>query len=223
MEQAAKEAGLSSYEAQTLLMLIECQGGYDVIDNFRQRVTEESAVAALDDLKQILDIMNEYGYLKYITDLKQILDIMNEYGYLKYITVDLGLIGSENYYTGIIFKVYTYEVGFPIIGGGRYDNVAELFGRKMEAVGFSLSLTLAITALMRQGLKLERQTASAVVGYDRNIKGARAKAIALAKALREEYTSVILDSSGMTEEELDSYSALNNIPATFFVNEGEEA
>ena len=204
VEQAAKEAGLSSYEAQTLLMLIECQGGYDVIDNFRQRVTEESAVAALDDLKQILDIMNEYGYLKYIT-------------------VDLGLIGSENYYTGIIFKVYTYEVGFPIIGGGRYDNVAELFGRKMEAVGFSLSLTLAITALMRQGLKLERQTASAVVGYDRNIKGARAKAIALAKALREEYTSVILDSSGMTEEELDSYSALNNIPATFFVNEGEEA
>ena len=203
VEQVAKEAGLSQFDVETLLMLIECQGGYEVIDDFKKRVTEESAVAALDDLKQILDIMGEYGYLKYIT-------------------VDLGLIGSENYYTGIIFKGYTYEVGFPIIGGGRYDNVAELFGRKMEAVGFSLSLTLAITALMRQGLNLERQTASAIVGYDRNIKGARAKAIALAKALREEYTSVILDSSGMTEDELDSYSDLNNIPATFYVNEGEE-
>ena len=55
------------------------------------------------------------------------------------------------------------------------------------------------------------------------IKGARAKAIALAKALREEYTSVILDSSGMSEEELDRYSGLNNIPASFYVNEGDEA
>ena len=44
----------------------------------------------------------------------------------------------------------------------------------------------------------------------------------MAKALREEYTSVILDSSGMSEEELDRYSDLNNIPASFYVNEGDE-
>ena len=122
----------------------------------------------------------------------------------------------------MIFKGYTYEVGFPIIGGGRYDNVAELFGRTMEAVGFSMSLTLAITALMRQGVEFKNEQASAIVGFDRSIKGARAKAIALAKALREEYTSVILDSEGMSEEELDQYSDLNNIPATFYVNEGDE-
>ena len=200
----AKECGLNAQDTETLLMLNECQGGYEVIEQFRSRVTDAGALSALDNLKEILDIMDEYGYLKYIT-------------------VDLGLIGSEDYYTGVVFKGYTYEVGFPIIGGGRYDNVAEIFGRKMEAVGFSMSLTLAITALMRQGLKLERQTSSAIVGYDRSIKGARAKAIALAKALREEYTSVILDSSGMSEEELDQYSDLNNIPASFYVNEGEEA
>jgi len=204
VENTAKEMGLSPSDAETLMMLIECQGGYDVIEQFRSRVSSECAIEALDNLKSVLDIMDEYGYLKYIT-------------------VDLGLIGSEDYYTGIIFKGYTYEVGFPIIGGGRYDNVAELFGRKMEAVGFSLSLTLTVTALMRQGLVLDRKTAAAIVGYDRSIKGARAKAIALARALREEYTSVILDSTGMSEEKLDRYCDLNNIPATFFVNEGDEA
>ena len=204
LERTAKDLGLSASDAEMLMMLIECQGGYDVIEQFRSRVDSECAIEALDNLKAVLDIMDEYGYLKYIT-------------------VDLGLIGSEDYYTGIIFKGYTYEVGFPIIGGGRYDNVAELFGRKMEAVGFSLSLTLTVTALMRQGLLLDRKTAAAVVGYDRNIKGARAKAIALARALREDYTSVILDSTGMSEEELDRYCDLNNIPATFFVNEGDEA
>ena len=92
----------------------------------------------------------------------------------------------------------------------------------MEAVGFSMSLTLAITALMRQGLEFTKEQASAIVGYDRSIKGARAKAIALARALREEYKSVILDCSGLSEEELDSYSDLNNIPASFYVNEGDE-
>ena len=204
LESTAKDLGLSASDAETLMMLIECQGGYDVIEQFRSRVDSDCAIEALDNLKAVLDIMDEYGYLKYIT-------------------VDLGLIGSEDYYTGIIFKGYTYEVGFPIIGGGRYDNVAELFGRKMEAVGFSLSLTLTVTALMRQGLILDRKTAAAVVGYDRNIKGARAKAIALARALREDYTSVILDSTGMSKEELDRYCDLNNIPATFFVNEGDEA
>ncbi len=204
LESTAKDLGLSASDAETLMMLIECQGGYDVIEQFRSRVDSDCAIEALDNLKAVLDIMDEYGYLKYIT-------------------VDLGLIGSEDYYTGIIFKGYTYEVGFPIIGGGRYDNVAELFGRKMEAVGFSLSLTLTVTALMRQGLVLDRKTAAAVVGYDRNIKGARAKAIALARALREDYTSVILDSTGMSKEELDRYCDLNNIPATFFVNEGDEA
>ncbi|SCW54374.1 ATP phosphoribosyltransferase regulatory subunit [Ruminococcaceae bacterium YRB3002] len=203
IENTAREAGLNAQDTETLLMLIEYQGGAEVIDQFRSRVKDSSALSALDDLKEILEIMDEYGYLKYIT-------------------VDLGLIGSEDYYTGVIFKGYTYEVGFPIIGGGRYDNVAEKFGRKMEAVGFSLSLTLAITALMRQGLEFTKEQASAIVGYDRNIKGARAKAIALARALREEYTSVILDSCGMTEEELDQYSDLNNIPASFFVNEGDE-
>ena len=204
VESVAKESGLDAKDTETLLMLIECQGGIEVIDQFEGRVTSECSKAALDNLRELVAIMDEYGYSKYIS-------------------IDLGLIGSEDYYTGVIFKGFTYEVGFPIIGGGRYDNVAERFGRKMEAVGFSLSLTLAITALMRQGLELTRQTASAIVGFDRNIKGARAKAIALAKALREEYTSVILDSSGMSEEELDRYSDLNNIPASFYVNEGDEA
>ena len=199
----AKEAGLDARDTETLLMFIECQGGYEVLDQFEQRVKSDDSRSALDDIRRILDIMDEYGYLKYIT-------------------VDLGLIGYEGYYTGIIFKGYTYEVGFPIFGGGRYDNVAELFGRKMEAVGFSMSLTLAITALMRQGLEFTKEQASAIVGYDRNIKGARAKAIALARALREEYKSVILDCSGLSEEELDSYSDLNNIPASFYVNEGDE-
>ena len=203
VESVAKESGLNAADTETLLMLIECQGGTEVIDQFEGRVTSECSKAALENLRELCAIIDEYGYSKYIS-------------------IDLGLIGSEDYYTGVIFKGFTYEVGFPIIGGGRYDNVAERFGRKMESVGFSLSLTLAITALMRQGLELTRQTASAIVGFDRNIKGARAKAIALAKALREEYTSVILDSSGMSEEELDRYSGLNNIPARFYVNEGDE-
>lgn len=203
IERVANNLGLSNEEKEVLLMLPETQGSYEMIEDLRSRVTDATAIEALDCLKDILDCLDEYDYLKYIN-------------------VDLGLFGSEDYYTGMIFKGYTYEVGFPIISGGRYDNAVSKFGRDVEAVGFSLGLSLAITALSRQGKEFPKAGAMAIVGYDKNIKGARANAVALAQTLRADGTKVILDSSAMSEEELEAYADQMEITATFFVNQGEE-
>ena len=120
---------ISKEDKETLQMLTESGGTYDTIDQIAPRITDEGAKEALSNLKEILDIMERYGFLKYVS-------------------VDLGLIESSDYYTGMVFKGYTYEVGFPILAGGRYDDVAKSFGKEIEAVGFSISLTLSITALM---------------------------------------------------------------------------
>ena len=193
--------GLAGEDRKTLLMLPESQGQYDVIDSFMERVTDETAKAVLNYIKEVLDCLDEYGYLKYIT-------------------VDLGLIGSIDYYTGLIFKGYTYEVGFPIISGGRYDNVVSRFGRDAEAVGFSLSITLAVTALIRQDAVMPDATADAIVGFDSSIKGARASAIALAQTMRADGSKVVFDSTAMTEEELEEYADKCGIDAVFYINEG---
>ena len=38
--------------------------------------------------------------------------------------------GSHGYYTGIIFRGYTYGSGDAIVKGGRYDNLLEKFGKE---------------------------------------------------------------------------------------------
>ena len=193
--------GLADEDRKTLLMLPECQGQYDVIDSFMERVTDGTAREVLQYLKEVLDCLDEYGVLKYIT-------------------VDPGLIGSIDYYTGIIFKGYTYEVGFPIISGGRYDNVVGKFGREAAAVGFSLSITLAVTALIRQDAVMPDPAPDAVIGFDSNVKGARASAIALAQTMRADGTRVVFDPTAMSEEELEAYADREGIDAVFYINEG---
>ena len=187
---------LSREDKDTLLMITECGGTYDTIDTMLPRVTDEGAKAALGNIREILDIMERYGYLKYVS-------------------VDLGLIESIDYYTGMVFKGYTYEVGFPVFGGGRYDDVSKTFGKDMAAVGFSISLTLAITALMRQDKFTPATGATVIVGGDFE------RAIATAEALRAEGTAAVLDTTGMTEEELDSYAKARGIETIMYMNGGE--
>ena len=91
----------------------------------------------------------------------------------------------------------------------------------MECVGFSLGLSLAITALMRQGLELESPAAEAVVGYEKGNKDARSSAISLADQMRLGGTSVILDTSGMNEEELNTFADENDIQTVFWINGGQ--
>ena len=202
IEKIASKLNVSDKDKETLMLLPESQGKYDIIDLFRGRVSDAKAVEALDNLKEILDVMDEYGYLKYVS-------------------VDPGLLGSEDYYTGMIFKAYTYEVGFPITSGGCYDTTVGVFGKDMACVGFSMSLTLAITALLRQGVKMTKSMADVIIGYDKSVKGARAGALAMAQEMRENGTAVILDTQAASADELDKYAEENNIAACFFIDEVE--
>ena len=200
IEKTCDRLELDEAGRKLLLMLPDAQGTYDIIDDFRTKVTDPRAVEALDNLKDILDALDEQGFLKYVS-------------------VDGGLMGgSVDYYTGCIFKGYTYEVGFPIISGGRYDNTVEVFGRKMECAGFSLSLTLTLTALMRQGVSMEEAPADTVVGYG---KGGRAKAYATAQKLRDEGKSTMIDTTGRSEAELNAYAAKLGIKNVCYIK-GEE-
>jgi ATP phosphoribosyltransferase regulatory subunit len=180
-------------------MLSDAQGTYDIIDAFKSKVTDKEAVEALDNLKAILDALDEQGFLKYVS-------------------VDSGLLGgSVDYYTGVIFKGYTYEVGFPIISGGRYDNTVAVFGRQMGCVGFSLSLTLTLTALLRQGVSMDEKPCDAIIGFK---DGFRGKAYEQAAKLREEGLSVILDTTGKSKDALNEYASNQGITKVLFV-EGE--
>lgn len=61
-----------------------------------------------------------------------------EYGIQEYVSYDLSMLTKYTYYTGIIFKAYTYGTGEPIARGGRYDELLGYFGKPAPAVGLAI-------------------------------------------------------------------------------------
>ncbi|HUX22517.1 MAG TPA: ATP phosphoribosyltransferase regulatory subunit [Spirochaetia bacterium] len=54
--------------------------------------------------------------------------------------IDLSEIGTQQYYTGIVFEAYMQDQDSAIASGGRYDNLLEHFGFPAPSIGFSLLL-----------------------------------------------------------------------------------
>ncbi len=106
------------YILQELPFLI---GDLSVIEKVKNRVKSSAAAQALDHLSRLYVIMDGIGLSKYIS-------------------FDLGVIGSMDYYTGIIFRGYARGTGSSILDGGRYDNMVIKFGADMPAVGFSIKI-----------------------------------------------------------------------------------
>ena len=79
-------------------------------------------------------------------------DVVDAYGLSKYVSVDLSLLSKYHYYTGIIFKGYTYGTGEPIASGGRYDQLLSYFGKKAPAIGCMISIDPLMEAMRRQHL-----------------------------------------------------------------------
>lgn len=85
-----------------------------------------------------------------INRLQQLYRVLCDYGVEKYVSFDLGMLSKYNYYTGVIFKAYTYGVGDAIVKGGRYDNLLGKFGQPAPAIGFVIVIDHLMTALNRQ-------------------------------------------------------------------------
>ena len=87
--------------------------------------------------------------------VKRLIDVWNvvdAYGLSKYISFDLSLLSKYHYYTGIIFKGYTYGTGEPIASGGRYDQLLSYFGKEAPAIGCMISIDPLMEAMRRQHL-----------------------------------------------------------------------
>ena len=112
-----------------------------------------------------------------LDNLRQIYELLTLYGFGQYISLDLGMLQSIDYYTGSIFKCYTHGVGFPIAAGGRYDNLMGMFGADKGAVGCAIGVNRIM-----QVLKTEPDEVPSTLIYVED--GADAGAYELAANLR---------------------------------------
>ncbi len=103
--------------------------------------------------------------LKAVERLEKLYETLCLYGVEKYVSFDLGMLSKYNYYTGVIFKAYTYGIGDALVKGGRYDTLLGRFGKEAPAIGFMAVMDDLMAALSRQNIAVEVPGKAAVVEY----------------------------------------------------------
>ncbi len=87
--------------------------------------------------------------------LKKVYTALCEAGYKDRILIDLGIVHSLDYYTGLVIKGYMEGAGEPVLAGGRYDTLVSKFDRDMPATGFGVNVSEIAETLMREKPKSE--------------------------------------------------------------------
>ena len=103
-----------------------------------------------DNLKLLRENVQNARSREAIDRLEKLYSVLQLYEIEDYVSFDLGLLSKYNYYTGILFRVYTYGVGRQVVQGGRYDNLLKHFGKDAAAIGFVILVDDLLEALTRQ-------------------------------------------------------------------------
>lgn len=148
--------------------LTQIAGKEDAIERAREILSNEKSRAAVEHLAQIYSTLVALG-------LGDNFDI------------DLGDTGGQEYYTGLVFKVFVPGLGVEVGSGGRYDNLIANFGQSEPAVGFSFALDglVAAIAAQRQAFSPDAEAPQAIA-----VNGDLSAAFGKARELRQQQKQV---------------------------------
>ncbi len=156
-------------------------GGEEILNEVYQKVKNAKSRAALSNLAEIYRLLACYGVEKQIH-------------------FDLGIIRDFDYYTGMVFEGYAPGLGFPICGGGRYDQMLKSFGTDCPATGFSVGIERIMLSLERQGLAVDVRQKDVYIGWQH---GKMPEAIQEANRLRAEGLCVELGMTPQSKEQAE--------------------
>ena len=188
-ERLLKKAGVSGDALNNILALPALFGGREVFSVAEALTHNSCARKAVDDLKNIDRLLTEMGYE----------------GYISY---DLGMIKPLSYYSGILFSGLVKDLGAPVLSGGRYDNLADAFGKHMPAVGFAMGLKRILVALERQGSLPEEKKPLVIVAEEGQEARAYREFVARTERGERVRLSALTGKEGAKQEEDAGYEVL---------------
>lgn len=113
---------------ERIMALPMLYGGAEVLEEAAKQTSSKRSLAALDNLRAVYQLLKEHG----VADK---------------VTIDLGMVHSIDYYSGVIFRGMGFGMGVPILSGGRYDHLLNDFGKCCPATGFALGVERLVGAL----------------------------------------------------------------------------
>ena len=165
-----EEANIPEKYKEIFLKFQEFDGNVEILDKALELANNEKSREASQRLKK----------------LDQILQI---YGMEKYVSYDLSMLNMYKYYTGVVFRGYTYGTGDAIATGGRYDNLLKQFGKDFPAIGFAVNVDRLMVAMSRQHLNEKTKEERIMILYKEEN---REKAINYSNELRAVGVKVML-------------------------------
>ncbi len=164
-------------------------------------VIENLKMIGLEDFKICVWSKEANGEMR----LEKIKNLLANKSLDSYVTIDSSIDSSYQYYTGMIFKVYTYGVGDCICKGGRYNTLLGRFGEDAPAVGCVFKIDDILQSIRRQKINLaqEKPVKTFVVYNDGNVN----EQIELADKLRKDGANCTLIKDDLVT---DSFNTLCN-------------
>ncbi len=155
-----EEAGLSSETSEDLRELISGKNLFGAEELLKERnvcVEERERLLKISDFFGAAEILDEAESQVHnetskqaVLHLKKLYEVLKAYGIEKYVSFDLGMLSKYHYYTGVIFKAFSYGVGDAIVKGGRYNKLLGYFGKSAPAIGFAVVIDDLLLSLERQ-------------------------------------------------------------------------
>ena len=222
-----EEEGFNEQETDELRTLIEQKNYFGVEEMLSAKELPEQLKQALLSMPKLFGGISQIHEAASLTDndkalsaiyrLEKLYKILASYGLEKYITFDLGMLGKFQYYTGIIFKAYTYGSGTPIATGGRYDKLLSQFGKDAPSIGFGIYVDELLMAMSRQQIDIDTDYLGTILLYERSQKDL---AIRLANVLRADSSVTLMKK--FYEKTIDDYIAYakrSGIGGIFYIDE----
>jgi ATP phosphoribosyltransferase regulatory subunit len=190
-------------EKEFILKIPTLRGGKEILIEAEKMVDNKLSLSALKEIKEVYNLLRDYGLEEYIL-------------------IDLGIIRNYDYYTGIIFEGYTDYLGFPVCGGGRYDNLCSKFGENLPSTGFAIGIERLATILEKEDVNsLKIKMPDKYLMYYQNNKNYFQKAMILANKFREKGAIVELEIGGKKFEETLNYARYYKIDYILVVENNE--
>lgn len=153
-------AGKNYFGAEELLL------DKGVVNEYREVLLKLSDLfGATDTLETAGKLVHNSRSVHAVERLGRLYEVLCLYGVEKYVSFDLGMLSKYNYYTGVIYKAYTYGVGDALVKGGRYNNLLNCFGKDAPAIGFMVVIDDLMAALERQNIPVETPAVAQIIEY----------------------------------------------------------